>query len=320
MGKSERFQAWFASMVFAAVCLASHRSSPNWDTGDKGKWVLSDLGILVAFSCIGTLAHLFLKKLFVGRLLEGLLSFLLVLFWCAGLPVIMNPDNHIAVTGNFNAPVIWNPNLFFFSWFGFMCSFYIFGNYLQDASGRDLSVDASSKTSKFGFLLAASVVILITASNIHTDADCQDSPQKDSEFCKRNNFAVSLGAVGIFFTLIVMVATYCDKMVVLITRVTALVMLGMTTTGVALITFNEGSGTQLGNLYFATWAAFAVSVFISGQIIRERMGGDDEDAEEEDEEKGEKSRHSEEQEQPVDPTDDVMETGKEAVEEVEEVA
>jgi hypothetical protein len=313
-----RFQAWFASAVFAAVCLAAHRNTDTWDKDDKGKWVLSDFIIILVVACVGALATMFIKKLFVGRLLEGALSLFMVILWCAGLPPVMNPDNSIAVTGAYNAPTIINPNLFFFSWVAFAFSIYIFGSYLQEATGRELSVDSSSKHVKFAGILAASVVILVTASNIHTDADCNDSKIAGDEFCKRNKFAVSLGAVGVFFTLFAMLLTFCNKMVVLTERVYSLVVVGMATAGVALITFDEGSGTQMSNLYFATWALFALCVLLSAQIAREFFDdgtGDDEEVEAADEEKGEKSRNSEEQEQPApDETEEVVEPAKQEVE------
>jgi hypothetical protein len=146
-----RFQAWFASADFAAFLSrrAAHRNTDTWDKDDKGEWVLSDFIIILVVACVGALATMFIKKLFVGRLLEGALSLLMVILWCAGLPPVMNPDNSIAVTGAYNAPTIINPNLFFFSWVAFAGSLFIFGSYLQEATGCQLSVDSSSKHVKF---------------------------------------------------------------------------------------------------------------------------------------------------------------------------
>jgi uncharacterized membrane protein len=45
--------------------------------------------------------------------------------------------------------------------------------------------------------------------------------------------------------------------------VTVVIMLGLYTAGVTVITFDDGSGTSIGNLYFSVWLGFFVTVLLS---------------------------------------------------------
>lgn len=42
--------------------------------------------------------------------------------------------------------------------------------------------------------------------------------------------------------------------------------------GLGFITFGSGPGQNIGNLYFATWGSFILSVLLAGESIREYLG------------------------------------------------
>lgn len=71
--------------------------------------------ISIILSLFAVVAHLVDsgKEKFVGTKLEGFVSTLLLFFWVAGLPVIMNPNNDLAVqTIAVGSTTILNTNLY----------------------------------------------------------------------------------------------------------------------------------------------------------------------------------------------------------------
>ena len=59
-------------------------------------------------------------------------SILMLILWCIGLPIIMNPSNNIAVMYS----QIINANLYLASWICFGCVFYIVGDLMGDLFGH----------------------------------------------------------------------------------------------------------------------------------------------------------------------------------------
>lgn len=319
MPAPQRFQVWAASTVFTTVCIAAHASTSRWDADNEGKWVLANFVISLVFSFMGVLAHFLIKNRFVGKIPEGGVALLLVILWVTGLPFIMNPDDHIAISGRFDAPTIINPNLFYFSWAGFASAFYIFGSFFQEFTERDMTSNVSPKNTKWGALLATCVVIVASAADIHDDAKCTN---RDNQFCNRNAYGIALGVIGIVFPLLVLLMNYMGKLTTMIEFGVSFIMIVMTTCGVAFLTFGSGSATQMSNLYFATWISFGISVFLSSQCFREfmesRSGAETDEAvdvEKGEEKKGEPADEEavpEVKEQPMSPPTEAVEASAEA--------
>ena len=254
-----RFQAWAALFAFSCVCLLAHLTSiVEADTSTK--WVTAALSISLILNFFAVLAHFFVKdNKFVGQLIEGGTSLLLLIFWCACLPTIMSPSRNIVVSG-MGQGVIQNSNLYFFSWISFACVLYITGDCFQEISGRQFKTVVSQKNNKWCGLFADSIVVLAAASMIHIDLGCVNSGW-DVDVCLRTNYAVALGILGVVFSAIAFVAIAMGKSNV-IERIIAAVMFVMYTFGVGFITFGSGPATTLGNLYFSTWIGFAISLFL----------------------------------------------------------
>lgn len=262
--EGSRFQAWAASLVFSCVCLAAHASTSSNRNGAEN-WVLAQLCISFIFSFFAVIAYFFAKDKFVGEKPEGGLAFLLVLFWCAGLPVIMNPSRHIAVRFG----EVFNANLYFFSWIAFICTLFIFGSYMQELTGREVASELTPKQSKWMGLMAASIVVLSSSGEIHNTLNCNSNLSWDT--CSRNAYAISLGVLGSLFSGGMLFLAQSGKLTIMIEFGVAAIMLIMYTFGVAFVTFGSGSGTGIGNLYFSMWICFCVSVFLGFQCFREFM-------------------------------------------------
>lgn len=275
--QGHRFQAWAASLVFSCVCLASHASTTGSSRDGAENWVLAMLCIVFIFSFLACAAYIAAKDKFIGQKPEGAVSFMLVIFWCAGLPTIMNPSREIAVSGFIQASFVSNANLYFFSWVSFICMLFVFGNFTQEYTGRDVVSEITPKQSKWMGLLASSLVMLAASADIHRVSNC--AANLDRAFCSRNAYAISLGVLGALFSMGMLYMANSGKLTIMIEFGVASITFILMTFGVAYITFGSGPGTTIGNLYFATWIAFCISVFLAFQSFREFMESRTQDTE-----------------------------------------
>jgi uncharacterized membrane protein len=101
---------------------------------------------------------------------------------------------------------------------------------------------------------------LAAAVEYHTTLGCESN---EGGGCSSNRYAISLGVFAIFIAIGIIAAIYVETLNVYVESGTVVIMLGLYTTGVALITFNDGSGTSIGNLYFSTWLGFLITLFLS---------------------------------------------------------
>ena len=274
--EGSRFQAWAALLVFSSVCLAAHASSLDSSKTSSEKWVLAMLSISLTFSFFGVVAYSMAKDKFVGQTAEGGLAGILLIFWCAGLPTIMNPNTGIAIIGIGVETDIKNSNLYFFSWISFMCVLYILGHYSQEVTGREFSQEVSPKNAKWGGLFATSIVLLASAAQIFIDAGCKDF--KIEGYCGRTSYAISLGAIGMVFPAIIIFMTQKGKLNAMCENISTAIMLIIFVFGVGFITFGNGPATRVSNLYFSTWIGFIITVLLSAQCFREFMIGRSEGA------------------------------------------
>ena len=112
---------------------------------------------------------------------------------------------------------------------------------------------------KWYMLLCISIIVVASAAAYHDSQNCHGS---DSEPCRRNKFAISLGSVGTFIGLAMSFMANAGKLQIYLETATAFLVFALYTAGVAVITFDTGSGITIGNLYFSTWAGFIVSIFL----------------------------------------------------------
>jgi hypothetical protein len=252
------------------VSLAAFASSLSGKHSRSDKWILSVLSISLILAFLVIVAYFVMKDKFVGQKAEGAVSFLLLIFWCAGLPTIMNPSNGYAVTRDLGAPLVLNSNLYFFAWVTFICALYIFGHWMQEITGRDVASQVTPKYAKWGGILATSIVVLAASAKIHQDTKCT-SVFKGTEFCQRTSFAVSLGVLGMVIAMVAIFLMKREKMALKVEAALAFVLVVLYTFGVGFITFGGGPATGIGNLYFATWIGFGISVFLGFATFKDFM-------------------------------------------------
>ena len=191
-----------------------------------------------------------------------------------------------------------NANTYFFSWACTISIVYVCGRYArhllvqrkerqrkaeaaaldtedtaknQDDNNNDNDDDDSEgayvpKTNLWYLLTLASLVVLVDATKLHMSFTC---PGYDPDLCLGTQYAVSLGTLGTAFATICSLLATLGQLNLATEFFFALLATAFYICGVGLITFQNGPGTSLGNLYFATWMGAAVSVVVFGRCCHD---------------------------------------------------
>lgn len=153
---------------------------------------------------------------------------------------------------------------------------WIVGELAKELYGMDLVGMASpvvqAKRGKWYALIATSLVVLGSSVRVYQAFPCSADVMTKSPICKQTKFAISAGVIG---TLFAMVAT------VFLSRGTfshrsdwcsSTIMVLIWSFGLGYITFGQGPGQNIGNLYFATWGSFILSLLLAAESLREYLG------------------------------------------------
>jgi len=184
----------------------------------------------------------------------------------------MNPGNSIAVgyTDYLDA------NLYFSSWLACLSAVWIAGDLAKELYGVDVvgmaSPKVKSRRGKWYALIATSLIVMGSSVRVFLAFPCSSQAMAKSPICRQTEFAISAGVIG---TLFAMVATLCmakGNFSQLLDWCSSIVMAIIWCFGLGFITFGSGPGHNIGNLYFATWGSFILSILLVGESYREHMG------------------------------------------------
>jgi len=231
----------------------------------------------------------------------------MLILWCIGLPMIMNPANRIAVVFT----EIVNANLYLGSWVCFGCVIYLVGDLMNViyggpggfATGGMIDPDTGEyvTTSPFSqinaqrlwktrrgkwFALATVTGIALSSSvRIFQALKCNLSVMKSNNMCIDTNVAISMTVLGGVFALVVLFVGHSTGSTgVTIDTTTgggtstigqfvewigAVVTTIVWTIGLGFVTFGEGPGHSLGNLFFSMWAGFFISLLITTECYHD---------------------------------------------------
>lgn len=269
-----RFNGWAALLVASVISAAALEDEGNWkDIGTKGTFAISCCAVSAILSLLVVLGHYSaaVKTIIVGTYFEVFLAVLLLSLWCGGIAIIQDPRNFLATfTGLTKGNDIKNANLYFFSWASFGTSLYLASSNLQHTSPlhiADTISNAPKKLVRWYLLFASSVVILITAADLQ-DGACSDvcygnvNGCYQAKSCRATKFAISIGAIFGVVSFCSIVLSHLNSMNLLGECCLSVLSLIFYSFGVGFITADEGPGSSLGNLYFATWAGFIFSMMI----------------------------------------------------------
>ena len=222
---------------------------------------------------------------------------LLVIFWSAGLPTIMNPAHSIAVArtdDTAGGTVVSNANLYFFAWFALGAVTVLAAGIIQETWGIGLSRTTPTKAARWYGLTASALVVLCSAARaFHTSGcnggdgnvddddalavtiDILESALQQSlgggEFCRRSAFGVAVGVLGFLGSALVTGMIQMTHLTLRAETIITAVQLMWWCFGVGYITFEPSPGATIGNLYFATWISFSMSVILFANSFRESV-------------------------------------------------
>jgi len=210
-----------------------------------------------------------LADLFVGRKLEGFMSFSLMILWIAVVIIITDPKHGLAVD---TSGAVSNGNLYYFSWAGFVCGVTLLVNYLRAAFGVDVRGEIRSRAARLNLwaaLLATSMVVTGSAGNYFSTLCAGQKTITNT--CARTIFALTLGSVTIFLSLVVIIMKMVlSKVSLTLESLFAAILVIAYIFGVGTTTTAQGPGAALGNLYYFTWLSFLLSFMISASCTEDR--------------------------------------------------
>jgi len=265
-----RLVAWISLMVFSAIAIGAHISWDAYDIDSADKYVTACTCISMILGFLAVVAHMVANEAFVGKKSESAVAALAMIFWIAGLPVIMNPNNAIAVgkaaVDDTYVFTILNANLYFMAWGAFLSIVYIIGHHAKDY-GHDLS-KITLKTQTWLLFSVISIVVMASSTKYKKEF-CNDG--ENTFDCKRTVLGVWLGCVGFVIGLGMSYATRIVGGTLLELGVSAVMFISYCF-GVGYITFGGGPGTFIGNLYLFTWGGFCITMNLTMTLAKEVLG------------------------------------------------
>lgn len=302
--KNPRFTAW-ASLLAASLVVLTSVIGNIGGYFSAASWVLlvSVISIVVSIMSLifYTCCH---RKHFVGKMWgEGVSSYVLLFLWVGGTSVCMSPSRKLAVSSSsLGLNFVSNANLYFSryvslgevvssihqictlmlffptpltSWASFLCILYISGSWTMTywTKAAEIINDITGRLTKWWGLFVASVVVLVSSGQFHVSQDCPNggSTELSVNACRSNRYAISLGAWSCFLTLVCILLAHIGKIRFCVETVFAVILFIFYTAGIALITYNEGSGITVGNLFFSTWIGFILTLLLCIECYLEHM-------------------------------------------------
>lgn len=276
-----RLNTWAFLCLFSTLALTAHETDDQNLKRSENLYITICTSISLAFAAIATAAHMGntgLSSLFVGTIVEGILSLILVGLWAGGLPIIMDPSNGLAqmYVGKSGSAVadyqatISNANLYFTSWGAGVCALSVLAMYIRERLGGSGGM-GMGYTSKWYLLMLASVIVVIESMRFKNQV-CAIEAGTEPVTCGRNTYGLATGIVGLVVSFLISLFSSLGKDSALITTVAGFIMAVLYTLCAGLLTFDNGPATYVGNHYFSAWAGFFISFAVFGSVLKEFLG------------------------------------------------
>ena len=193
----DRLNKWAFLCLFSVLALTAHQT----DDVVKHTYVTVCAASSIVFSGLAVFAHVgttSISALFVGTVIEGLMSLLVVGLWAVALPIIMDPANGLAqmYVGKAGSDVadyqatISNANLFFTSWGAAVCAVMVLAMYIRERLGG--SGTGMGYTANWYLLILTSVIVIIESATFK-DQVCGIEGGTEDVTCGRNTYGLVTG-------------------------------------------------------------------------------------------------------------------------------
>jgi len=283
--RSPRFTMWVAFLIFSTITMGSAVEEKNQDRAageldSRGltnqKWAIACSAVTFSLTLLMVLGHLFSMgaAIVVGTKIEGALCIILTAFWGATVAIVSDSSNFLAVDSEGR---VFNGNLYYFSWAGFVTAIVISISYLRVAFNVDVAGEMKSRAARlttWSALLASSLIVMGTSANV-LDQKCHGNDATgNDDYCARTKFAVSIGAIVAALSLgVVGMKITTSSAPFMVEVIFSIIATANYSFGVAFITSAKGPGAPLGNLYYFTWISFMASFFLTASCVEDYNKG-----------------------------------------------
>lgn len=257
----QRMPIWIALVVFSLVCLLSTLDeAPSDRRNFEMKWCIALSSISLVISFLASLANTSegIRDKFVATKIEGTFIFLSVTVWILAVPVLMGPNQGLAVNQN----TIVDANLYFSSWLAFCCSLAMLGSF-----GRD-RLDKGYLTKHWLCLFISSMITMTAALRMFRDN--QDCSQKENEICSELRMGIALSIVSAAIASVILIFAFFvtnKNLSGVLLLVASILILALWVVLVVFLTFKNGPGSKVGTLFFGTWISCILALFLAVSYI-----------------------------------------------------
>lgn len=229
--------------------------------------VIAVLCAIQFYMCLGPVSYVIISSNLIG----GSLAIFMFLVWLVDLIITMHSERSWAVNAIGNVTKI--ANLYYFSWASIVTA----GLHMSTFLFKILRVQQEDyMTVIWGVMVKVNVVILGAAfhiwHNISDSCSLQDIQASAIDFCSRTVFALMVSLVGMAVGGVVVLtrvsisllcnAAFPFRIRSHVEMIIASFLVLVFGVALALITGIGGPGQSVGDLYYATWLAFLVSLLI----------------------------------------------------------
>eukprot|EP00571_Detonula_confervacea_P008948 CAMPEP_0172328052 /NCGR_PEP_ID=MMETSP1058-20130122/60151_1 /TAXON_ID=83371 /ORGANISM="Detonula confervacea, Strain CCMP 353" /LENGTH=322 /DNA_ID=CAMNT_0013045149 /DNA_START=1465 /DNA_END=2433 /DNA_ORIENTATION=- len=276
-----RLNTWAMLCLFSTLALTAHETDDQNMKRSDNIYITTVCATSLAFSALATAAHIGntgISSLFVGTIIEGVVSLVLVGLWAGALPIIMDPSNGLAQmyvgksageTADYQSTIS-NANLYFTSWGSGVCALIVLAHYVRERLGGSGGM-GMGYTSKWYLLMLASVIVVIESMRFKNQV-CAIEAGTEDVTCRRNTYGLATGITGLIISFLISLFSSLGRDSALITTVAGAVMAVLYTLCAGLLTFDNGPATYVGNHYFSAWAGFFISFAVFGSVLKEFLG------------------------------------------------
>lgn len=262
MTKLNRYNGWVAVLAFSCVVLGSLVQDAGIERDNNSNYIIACCSIAIAFSIVAIAGYLFTENR-VGGIFEASMGTIVCALWSAAIALVMNPKYRFAIEISGMSHIVRNTNLYFFTWASFLSSAFVLASIAKQY--RLVDVEASLSLVRWYLFLIASVVVFGTASKLK-NLTCT---LPDSDKCQITNYAISLGVISAGLALVPIIWSHLAKMNLIVEAIVSVIVTVFFCAGAAYVTVITGPGNDIGNLYFATWFGFGLSVLLTSSCFKE---------------------------------------------------
>uniref|UniRef100_A0A7S4MZN4 Uncharacterized protein n=1 Tax=Odontella aurita TaxID=265563 RepID=A0A7S4MZN4_9STRA len=274
--RSKRLRRWCSIAVFSTLCafsaLDAARNEPDggYSLTTAQRYMLICPSVvafgtfLVFLMCLQPVTYALVNDFRFG----GVASLLTFGAWLSNLVVTMHSDSTWAVNAIGDIKMA---NLYYFAWSSIITAGLQMSSYVK----KFLGLKPRSIMIILWFAIVKVCFVVFGAGfhiwhNIHENCEATAAGSDEGEpisFCRRTAFSIVVGLVGMAVGSLVVLCRIVDKrettVRLIIEMVLSLLLAGFFAFGAAVITGIGGPGQSVGDLYYAMWLSFLVSLGVA---------------------------------------------------------